>query len=494
MAETFFERLTARARKVDSLLCVGLDPRADSLDELRHQCGRLIDATVDVAAAYKPNSAFFEVYGPEGMLALLDVIADIPDDIPVLLDAKRGDIGETSAAYARAAFDTLGAQGLTVHPYTGRDGLAPFLERRECGIFVLCKTSNPGADELQALEFETGQGRRPLYELVAQAAQGWNEHGNVGLVVGATDPGAMARVRAIAPDMWFLVPGVGAQGGDLPGLMRAGLRADGLGLLINASRSIAQAKSPAAEARRLRAEIRDLRLEILGSRKSEVRSQKSEVGSQKSARAAGSAHSPISNLEFRALAKALLASGCVKFGQFTLKSGAVSPIYLDLRRLVSYPEILRLVAKAYAAKLNDMTFDRLAGIPYAALPIATAIGLEMSRPSLYPRREAKDYGTKAAIEGVYEAGETVVVIDDLATTGGSKIEAIGKLEGAGLVVRDIVVLIDRGQGAAQSLAGAGYQLHAVATLPELLGEWKRTGAVTAEQYDEIVAFLGQTPA
>src|SRR5688500_10051621 len=238
MPDTFFERLAARAQAIDSLLCVGLDPRADSLDELRHQCGRLIDATVDVAAAYKPNSAFFEAWGPEGMLALLDVIADIPDDIPVLLDAKRGDIGETSASYARAVFDTLGAQGVTVHPYTGRDGLAPFLARREAGIFVLCKTSNPGADELQALTFGTGAGGRPWYEIVAEAAQRWNEHANVGLVVGATDPAAMARVRAIAPEMWFLVPGIGAQGGDLPGLMQAGLRRDGLGLLINASRSI----------------------------------------------------------------------------------------------------------------------------------------------------------------------------------------------------------------------------------------------------------------
>ena len=157
---------------------------------------------------------------------------------------------------------------------------------------------------------------------------------------------------------------------------------------------------------------------------------------------------------------------------------------------MSFPETLRLVAQAYAARLGALTFDRLAGIPYAALPIATAIGLEMNRPSLYPRREVKDYGTKAAIEGVYEPGETVVVIDDLATTGGSKLEAIEKLEGAGLVVRDIVVLIDRGQGAAQSLAEAGYTLHAVVTLPDLLEEWQRTGAVTEEQVGAVGAFLG----
>ena len=132
------------------------------------------------------------------------------------------------------------------------------------------------------------------------------------------------------------------------------------------------------------------------------------------------------------LAAALLSSGCVKFGQFTLKSGMLSPIYLDLRRLVSFPAALRTVARAYAAVLRDLTFDRLAGIPYAALPIATAIGLEMGRPVIYPRREAKDYGTRAAVEGDFQAGETAVVIDDLTTTGETKIESIEKLTAAGL--------------------------------------------------------------
>jgi uridine monophosphate synthetase len=189
------------------------------------------------------------------------------------------------------------------------------------------------------------------------------------------------------------------------------------------------------------------------------------------------------------LANALLTAGCIKFGAFTLKSGLQSPIYLDLRRLITHPQILKRVAKAYAEKLSALQFDRLAGIPYAGLPIATAIALEMDRPLIYPRRETKAYGTQAALEGDFAPGEVVAVIDDLATTGGTKIESIQKLEAAGLVVRDIVVLIDREQGAGDMLAEAGYRLHAVVTLRELLDVWRASGAITAEQFAHVNEFL-----
>ena len=188
-------------------------------------------------------------------------------------------------------------------------------------------------------------------------------------------------------------------------------------------------------------------------------------------------------------ARDFFEAGIVKFGSFTLKSGMVSPIYLDLRRLITHPVILRRAAQAYARVLSGLVFDRIAGLPYAALPIGTAIALEMNRPLIYPRREVKDYGTKAAIEGDFNAGETAVVIDDLATTGGTKIEAIQKLEGAGLKVTDIVVLVDREQGAKEMLAEAGYTMHAVATLRELLPLWRASGAITGNQYDEVLSFL-----
>ena len=190
-----------------------------------------------------------------------------------------------------------------------------------------------------------------------------------------------------------------------------------------------------------------------------------------------------------ALADDLLKAGCIKFGNFTLKSGLQSPIYIDLRRIISYPKLLEQIAQAYLPLLSTLQFSRIAGLPYAAIPIATAISLAGSHPMIYPRKEVKTYGTKAGIEGEYHAGETVVVIDDLATTGGSKFEAIEKLTSAGLVVKDVVVLIDRQSGAREALAQAGYSLHAVLTIGQLLEYWEETGEVEKDKIEATRKFL-----
>jgi uridine monophosphate synthetase len=189
------------------------------------------------------------------------------------------------------------------------------------------------------------------------------------------------------------------------------------------------------------------------------------------------------------LADELLAAGCIKFGDFTLKSGLKSPIYIDLRQIITYPKLLEQIGQAYLPILENLKFDRLAGLPYAAIPIATAISLAGNYPMIYPRKEAKAYGTKAEIEGEYHAGETAVIIDDLATTGGSKFEAIEKLTGAGLVVKDVVVLIDRQSGAKESLEQAGFHLHAVLTISTLLDYWESTGKVEKNQIEATRKFL-----
>jgi uridine monophosphate synthetase len=201
--------------------------------------------------------------------------------------------------------------------------------------------------------------------------------------------------------------------------------------------------------------------------------------------------SPMTDLEpsLRSLADGLLSAACIKFGDFTLKSGLRSPIYIDLRQIITYPELLEQVGAAYLPLLKGLKFQRLAALPYAAIPIATAISLKGRYPMIYPRKEVKAYGTQAEIEGEYHAGETVVVIDDLATTGGSKFEAIEKLTSAGLLVKDVVVLVDRQSGAKESLAEAGYDLHAVLTITRLLDYWDKMGLIDKDKIKEVRNFL-----
>jgi len=198
---------------------------------------------------------------------------------------------------------------------------------------------------------------------------------------------------------------------------------------------------------------------------------------------------PITNYQFSSLADGLLSAGCVKFGDFTLKSGLKSPIYIDLRQIITYPKLLAQIAEAYLPILQRLTFNRLAGLPSAAIPITTAISIAGNYPMIYPRKEAKSYGTKAEIEGEYHAGETAVIIDDLTTTGGSKFEAIEKLTGAGLIVKDVVVLVDRQSGAKESLEQAGFHLYAVLTISALLEYWESTGNVEKDKIEAAREFL-----
>jgi len=270
--ETFFSFLEKRVDDSSSLLCVGLDPHIPDLKEPSAAsaldfCLNLVKQTAPYAAAFKPNAAFFEIFGAEGWVALKQVIEAIHEEsnrlgsmIPVILDAKRGDIASTAEAYAKSAFDSLGAHCITLNPYLGKDSIEPFIQNSERGVFLLCKTSNLGSGDLQDVTLATGD---PLYIHVAKLAQAWNTRNNVGLVVGATHPQVMSEIRKATPNLWFLAPGVGAQGGELESALTAGLRKDGMGILIPVSRGISRAEKPAKAAAELRDQIVNIKLSLL---------------------------------------------------------------------------------------------------------------------------------------------------------------------------------------------------------------------------------------
>jgi orotidine-5'-phosphate decarboxylase len=250
---TYFERLRALSRERHTLLCVGLDPDPERIaggaaGALRH-CNEVVRQTEEHACCFKPNSAFWEQYGPDGWKALLELKAETPNT-PFLFDAKRGDMGNTMRAYALAAFVTLGMDAATVNPYLGADSIEEFTSYKDRGVYVVCRSSNPGAANLQHLEAEG----KPLYMHVAELAKSLNAHGNVALVVGATAPEQIAELRRVT-DLPFLIPGVGAQGGDLEGSVHAAWNGDPASCLISSSRSVLYADHPGRAAATVSAQI-----------------------------------------------------------------------------------------------------------------------------------------------------------------------------------------------------------------------------------------------
>ena len=261
----FVEKLADAMQRNRSLVCVGLDPDPARMPEglgVAEFNRAIMDATADLVCAYKPNLAFYEALGTAGHAALRRTLQHVPDGIPVIADAKRGDIGNTAAAYARAIFDDLGFDATTVNPYLGGDSLEPFLEYGDRGVFILCRTSNPGSADFQSLLCEQEGSLKPLYEIVALKAGSWNQRGNVGLVVGATYPDELNSIRRQHPDIPLLVPGVGAQGGDVARTIRSGLDARGRGLVINSSRQVLYASSGGDFAEAARDAVSALRDEI----------------------------------------------------------------------------------------------------------------------------------------------------------------------------------------------------------------------------------------
>ncbi len=462
MSNRFLDKLSGLLAKGQAPLCIGLDPHPERLPDrypdLLAWNRAVIEQTADLAACFKPNIAFYEALGSDGHGLLADTLAAIPENIPVILDAKRGDIESTAAAYARACFEGWNVDAVTLSPYLGADSVRPFTSYSDRYVFVLCHTSNPSAGEVQW----SSHWGMPLYQRIASQAQHWGD-GNAGLVIGATYPEALADVRALAPDVWFLVPGVGAQGGDAANALQQGANAEGRGVLINVSRGISLADDHRQAAQsyieKMLVEPEPVQPQILSH-------------------------------QMRKLALMLHGLGCIRFGEFTLASGKQSPVYIDLRLLVSDTSALALAAQIYAKQIAGLVVDRLAGVPYAALPIATAVSLETGLPLIYPRKEVKTYGRGQAIESIFNAEEHIVVIEDLVTSAGSLLKCVEVLRGAGLEIRDAVVLIDREQGGSQNLALAGVRLHAASTFLQLLDVLREQERINAEQYASVRDYLG----
>jgi len=272
----FQSKISEISTENNSLLCIGLDSDINKIpfhikgtDNPQYNFNKaIIEATHDLVCAYKPNSAFYEAQGEEGIRQLKQTVYFVKENypkIPVILDAKRADIGNTNEGYVKFAFDHLGADAITLHPYLGKDALKPFLERRDKGLFILCRTSNSGAGEFQDLEIDG----KPLYQVIAaKVAKDWNYNGNCGLVVGATYPKELDIVRHIVGNIPILIPGIGAQGGDLEKTVQAGVDKTGLNALINSSRGIIFASTGVNFAEKAREEALKLKNLINKQRRS----------------------------------------------------------------------------------------------------------------------------------------------------------------------------------------------------------------------------------
>jgi uridine monophosphate synthetase len=490
----FFDKLNDAIDCNQSLLCIELDPDPEvwskyfgswervsvNLWGVQEWLEFIILQTTDLVCAYKLNLEFYRVLGSPGLELLRHTLESIPSYIPVILDAKPSDIN-SSTIFALTAFSDWQVDAVTVNPYAGQDEVAPFLVYPDKAVFVLCATANPSAAILQ--EYPTVEA--PFYLNLVKQAKTWGTPEQVALEVGGCAD-TFARIRAVAPERlilardltsdWAKPIALTGDRSDFQEILKAGLTANGDGLIIAVPQEMLAEEYPRNTIQALRQEVNQVRAEITQS-------------------------SPNCSLwlpdvclfqqhRHKDLILQLYDIGCIHFGEYVQASGATFPYYIDLRTIISHPQIFEGVLSAYADILKDLEFDRIAGIPYGSLPTATGLGLRLNYPIIFPRKEVKAHGTRRLVEGKYREGETIIVIDDILITGKSVIEGADKLQSVGLKVKDIVVFIDHEEGVKEKLERNGYRNHAVLTISEIAQTLYEAGRLDREQCQVLL----KTPA
>ncbi|MCP9848593.1 bifunctional orotidine-5'-phosphate decarboxylase/orotate phosphoribosyltransferase [Cyanobium sp. Morenito 9A2] len=489
-----FVTLTDAIASRQSLLITGLDPNPEMLQtwsrshpgsgsflsQARRWIKAVIEATSDHVCAYKPSLGFYQSLGPIGLELLHEVRDLVPSDLPLILDAKHGDLN-SSSALAHYLFKELGVDGVTLSPLAGQDIAAPFLLYGSKLVVVTCHSSNPGARVVQHHPDESD----PLYLRIVREVQRWGTPEQLLLEVGTSDPAILERVRQEAPERFLILRSLWGKEERLEALLQAGLSASADGLLLPVPQNLLVEEGIGALTAGLKRQIEAIRQRVAESRGDSGAScalwLPPTAGEPLSLRddlapLQAPAPDPLDNLILD-----LFDLGCLLFGRYVQASGAEFPYYIDLRRIISDPNLFHRVLHAYAQRLEGLRFDRIAGIPYGALPTATGLSLLLHRPLIYPRKEVKAHGARRLIEGDFREGETAVVVDDILITGGSVLEGIAKLERSGLLVSDVVVLIDHGGDAQRRLTEAGYRSHAVLTIGRITAVLEQAGRLDARQ-------------
>ena len=501
----FFTALTEAMTSRSSLLVTGLDPNPEMLrswatsqglggssllSQARSWCKSVIEATADHVCAYKPSLGFYQAMGSAGVELMVEVRELLPHDLPLIIDIKHGDLN-SSSAIASYLFQTLQADAVTLNPIAGQDIAAPFLLYAGKGVVINCHSSNPAAKVLQHYPNED----EPFYLQVVRESQRWGTVDQLLLEVGTSDPEILKRVRQAAPERFVMLRSLWGEEGNLQRLLKSGLNQAGDGLLLPLPQSLLNENDINRQTAALKTRINKIREEHLNTQLEILSQQPTEEcriwphTNRTNAAEQSNVEQNIIENDLRELVIDLFDIKCLLFGEFEQSSGAIFNYYVDLRQIISDPALFHRVLDCYAQVLRTLKFDRIAGIPYGSLPTATGLSLQLHKPLIYPRKEVKAHGTRRLVEGEFNEGETVAVVDDILITGGSVLEGIAKLESSGLNVNDVVVFLDHGglqdTRAKERLNAKGLNIQAVLSLETISDVLEEAERISADQAKEL---------